>query len=193
MSLNVSLSLFLCSYLSLLVSAAASLCVLSAYLTLCFLSPSPCIAACVLPSVSRCRFLLRYLEWQVVEGTFVYQYQKAGYFSSAKYIHKVASCCAAAIAASMHAARRVKDVLFLLLPFPSLFAAACISACCGLLFLVGSCNRDRGLDVSFNAAAGEESMPVFLCLLRPVGGRQARHLEGIRPPETLDGTGVKTT
>lgn len=31
----------------------------------------------------------RYLEWQVVEGTFVYQYQKAGYFSNAKYIHKV--------------------------------------------------------------------------------------------------------
>lgn len=31
----------------------------------------------------------RYLEWQVVEGTFVYQYQKAGYFSGEKYIHKV--------------------------------------------------------------------------------------------------------
>lgn len=31
----------------------------------------------------------RYLEWQVVEGTFVYQYQKAGYFSKEKYIHKV--------------------------------------------------------------------------------------------------------
>lgn len=31
----------------------------------------------------------RYLEWQVVEGTFVYQYQKPGYFSNAKYIHKV--------------------------------------------------------------------------------------------------------
>ncbi|CDJ31041.1 GDP dissociation inhibitor 2, related [Eimeria mitis] len=32
----------------------------------------------------------RYLEWQVVEGTFVYQYQKAGYFSSEKFIHKLA-------------------------------------------------------------------------------------------------------
>lgn len=35
----------------------------------------------------------RYLEWQVVEGTFVYQYQKAGYFSSEKFIHKVNICC----------------------------------------------------------------------------------------------------
>ncbi|EPR61582.1 putative rab GDI alpha [Toxoplasma gondii TgCatPRC2] len=31
----------------------------------------------------------RYLEWQVIEGTYVYQFQKAGFFSSAKYIHKV--------------------------------------------------------------------------------------------------------
>lgn len=31
----------------------------------------------------------RYLEWQVVEGTYVYQFQKAGFFSNAKYIHKV--------------------------------------------------------------------------------------------------------
>lgn len=31
----------------------------------------------------------RYLEWKSVEGTFVYQYQAAGMFSGAKYIHKV--------------------------------------------------------------------------------------------------------
>eukprot|EP00922_Rhytidocystis_sp_ex-Travisia-forbesii_P064642 GHVS01096022.1.p1 GENE.GHVS01096022.1~~GHVS01096022.1.p1 ORF type:complete len:454 (+),score=64.75 GHVS01096022.1:53-1414(+) len=31
----------------------------------------------------------RYLEWQVIEGTFVYQYQKAGLFTGPKYIHKV--------------------------------------------------------------------------------------------------------
>ncbi|KAL8274877.1 hypothetical protein Esti_001166 [Eimeria stiedai] len=31
----------------------------------------------------------RYLEWQVVEGTFVYQYQKAGLFANEKFIHKV--------------------------------------------------------------------------------------------------------
>lgn len=31
----------------------------------------------------------RYLEWQVVEGTYVYQYQKAGFFSGEKHIHKV--------------------------------------------------------------------------------------------------------
>lgn len=31
----------------------------------------------------------RYLEWQVVEGTYVYQYQKAGFFSNEKHIHKV--------------------------------------------------------------------------------------------------------
>lgn len=32
-----------------------------------------------------------YLEWQVIEGTYVYQYQKGGFFSSAKSIHKVPS------------------------------------------------------------------------------------------------------
>eukprot|EP00923_Selenidium_pygospionis_P031875 GHVN01056346.1.p1 GENE.GHVN01056346.1~~GHVN01056346.1.p1 ORF type:complete len:293 (+),score=26.77 GHVN01056346.1:101-880(+) len=31
----------------------------------------------------------RYLEWQVIEGTFVYQYQKGGIFSGPKAIHKV--------------------------------------------------------------------------------------------------------
>lgn len=31
----------------------------------------------------------RYLEWKSVEGTFVYQYQAAGIFGSAKFIHKV--------------------------------------------------------------------------------------------------------
>eukprot|EP00386_Alphamonas_edax_P006929 GDKI01022542.1.p2 GENE.GDKI01022542.1~~GDKI01022542.1.p2 ORF type:complete len:457 (+),score=172.81 GDKI01022542.1:72-1442(+) len=31
----------------------------------------------------------RYLEWHSVEGTYVYQFQAAGLFSGAKYIHKV--------------------------------------------------------------------------------------------------------
>ncbi|CAE7200419.1 GDI2 [Symbiodinium natans] len=31
----------------------------------------------------------RYLEWKSCEGTYVYQYQEAGLFSGAKYIHKV--------------------------------------------------------------------------------------------------------
>eukprot|EP00747_Dinoflagellata_sp_TGD_P167137 gnl/TRDRNA2_/TRDRNA2_191063_c0_seq1.p1 gnl/TRDRNA2_/TRDRNA2_191063_c0~~gnl/TRDRNA2_/TRDRNA2_191063_c0_seq1.p1 ORF type:complete len:457 (-),score=129.10 gnl/TRDRNA2_/TRDRNA2_191063_c0_seq1:35-1405(-) len=31
----------------------------------------------------------RYLEWKVCDGTYVYQYQEAGLFSSTKYIHKV--------------------------------------------------------------------------------------------------------
>jgi Rab GDP dissociation inhibitor len=33
----------------------------------------------------------RYLEWKSVDGTFVYQYQPAGIFQGAKYIHKVPS------------------------------------------------------------------------------------------------------
>eukprot|EP00921_Rhytidocystis_pertsovi_P006956 GHVQ01011741.1.p1 GENE.GHVQ01011741.1~~GHVQ01011741.1.p1 ORF type:complete len:454 (+),score=54.38 GHVQ01011741.1:374-1735(+) len=33
----------------------------------------------------------RYLEWQVIEGTYVYQFQKAGFFSGPKYVHKVPS------------------------------------------------------------------------------------------------------
>lgn len=33
----------------------------------------------------------RYLEWKSVEGTYVYQYQPAGMFQGAKYIHKVPS------------------------------------------------------------------------------------------------------
>lgn len=33
----------------------------------------------------------RYLEWRVVDGTYVYQYQKAGLISGAKFIHKVPS------------------------------------------------------------------------------------------------------
>jgi len=31
----------------------------------------------------------RYLEWKSVDGTFVYQYQEGGFFSSEKHIHKV--------------------------------------------------------------------------------------------------------
>ncbi len=31
----------------------------------------------------------RYLEWKAVDGTYVYQYQEAGFFSSEKFIHKV--------------------------------------------------------------------------------------------------------
>mmetsp|Transcript_119284 Transcript_119284/g.345012 ORF Transcript_119284/g.345012 Transcript_119284/m.345012 type:complete len:461 (+) Transcript_119284:90-1472(+) len=31
----------------------------------------------------------RYLEWKSCEGTYVYQFQEAGFFSDAKYIHKV--------------------------------------------------------------------------------------------------------
>jgi len=31
----------------------------------------------------------RYLEWKSCEGTYVYQFQEAGFFSGAKYIHKV--------------------------------------------------------------------------------------------------------
>lgn len=31
----------------------------------------------------------RYLEWKSVDGTYVYQFQEAGFFSDAKYIHKV--------------------------------------------------------------------------------------------------------
>mmetsp|Transcript_34830 Transcript_34830/g.90978 ORF Transcript_34830/g.90978 Transcript_34830/m.90978 type:complete len:451 (-) Transcript_34830:67-1419(-) len=31
----------------------------------------------------------RYLEWKSVEGTYVYQFQEAGFISSAKFIHKV--------------------------------------------------------------------------------------------------------
>lgn len=31
----------------------------------------------------------RYLEWKSVEGTYVYQYQEAGFFSNEKFIHKV--------------------------------------------------------------------------------------------------------
>jgi len=31
----------------------------------------------------------KYLDWHSVEGTYVYQYQAAGFFSGAKYIHKV--------------------------------------------------------------------------------------------------------
>ena len=31
----------------------------------------------------------RYLEWKSVDGTFVYQYQAAGFFSGEKFIHKV--------------------------------------------------------------------------------------------------------
>jgi len=31
----------------------------------------------------------RYLEWKSVDGTYVYQYQEAGFFSSEKFIHKV--------------------------------------------------------------------------------------------------------
>lgn len=31
----------------------------------------------------------KYLEWQVVEGTYVYQHQKAGLFTGEKFIHKV--------------------------------------------------------------------------------------------------------
>lgn len=31
----------------------------------------------------------RYLEWQVIEGTYVYQFQKPGIFSGPKFIHKV--------------------------------------------------------------------------------------------------------
>jgi Rab GDP dissociation inhibitor len=30
-----------------------------------------------------------YLEWKECEGTYVYQYQEAGFFSSEKFIHKV--------------------------------------------------------------------------------------------------------
>lgn len=30
----------------------------------------------------------RYLEWKSCEGTYVYQFQEAGLFSGAKYIHK---------------------------------------------------------------------------------------------------------
>jgi len=33
----------------------------------------------------------RYLEWKSVDGTYVYQYQEAGLFSGAQYIHKVPS------------------------------------------------------------------------------------------------------
>lgn len=33
----------------------------------------------------------RYLEWKSIEGTFVYQFQPAGIFQGAKYIHKVPS------------------------------------------------------------------------------------------------------
>jgi Rab GDP dissociation inhibitor len=33
----------------------------------------------------------RYLEWKSIEGTYVYQYQPAGIFQGAKYIHKVPS------------------------------------------------------------------------------------------------------
>eukprot|EP00917_Polyrhabdina_sp_WS-2016_P011080 GHVP01024290.1.p1 GENE.GHVP01024290.1~~GHVP01024290.1.p1 ORF type:complete len:455 (+),score=61.46 GHVP01024290.1:1292-2656(+) len=31
----------------------------------------------------------KYLEWQVVDGTYVYQYQKAGFIAGEKHIHKV--------------------------------------------------------------------------------------------------------
>jgi len=43
----------------------------------------------------------RYLEWKSVEGTYVYQYQEAGFFSGAKYIHKVPGTANEALSSSL--------------------------------------------------------------------------------------------
>mmetsp|Transcript_45533 Transcript_45533/g.83646 ORF Transcript_45533/g.83646 Transcript_45533/m.83646 type:complete len:458 (-) Transcript_45533:65-1438(-) len=43
----------------------------------------------------------KYLEWKVVEGTYVYQYQEAGYIYDADYIHKVPATAAEAAASPL--------------------------------------------------------------------------------------------
>lgn len=43
----------------------------------------------------------RYLEWKSVEGTYVYQYQEAGFFSSEKFIHKVPATAEEALSSNL--------------------------------------------------------------------------------------------
>lgn len=43
----------------------------------------------------------RYLEWKSVDGTYVYQYQEAGFFSSEKFIHKVPATAEEAMSSNL--------------------------------------------------------------------------------------------